>query len=205
MPRVTEAHLKAREEQILEAACKCFGEKGFHLTTMRDICKASGLSPGAVYRYFKGKDAIVEAMAEMGRRNTRDYVRSLATSDRADEALLQILNGLLSFLDTPEARRGSRLDVRLWGEAIHMPRLRRLVRRAHTTLTGVFSEVIRKGQAAGEIRKELPCRATAQVLIALGLGMTLQNALIPRTEFKKWTRVFDHLLAGTFTTPRREP
>jgi AcrR family transcriptional regulator len=55
MPKVTEAHLEARRSQILDAAWTCFARKGYHQATMQDICKESGLSPGAIYRYSAKK------------------------------------------------------------------------------------------------------------------------------------------------------
>src|SRR4030042_7081481 len=62
MPKVTEGHLEARGQQILDAAWACFARKGYHQRTMQDICQESGLSPGAIYRYFAGKEAILEAI-----------------------------------------------------------------------------------------------------------------------------------------------
>jgi hypothetical protein len=46
MPKVTEAHLEARRRQIVDAAAACFSQRGFHQTTMQDICKQAALSPG---------------------------------------------------------------------------------------------------------------------------------------------------------------
>src|SRR5918992_5210095 len=63
MPKVSEEHLAARRRQILDAALVCFSRSGFHRTSMQQIFEESGLSPGAVYRYFKSKDQIVEAIA----------------------------------------------------------------------------------------------------------------------------------------------
>ena len=59
MPKVTQAHLEARRQQILDAAFGCFARQGFHQTTMQDICREAELSPGAVYRYFDSKEAII--------------------------------------------------------------------------------------------------------------------------------------------------
>ena len=37
MARVTEAHVEARRNQILDAAWSCFARRGYHQTTMQDI------------------------------------------------------------------------------------------------------------------------------------------------------------------------
>lgn len=55
MPRVSDAHLASRRQQIVDAASQLFAEKGFSRTTMADVVAASKLSTGAVYRYFSGK------------------------------------------------------------------------------------------------------------------------------------------------------
>jgi AcrR family transcriptional regulator len=63
MPRVSEEHLERRRQQILDAAQLCFARKGFHETSMQDVFAESGMSAGAVYRYFKSKNDIVAALA----------------------------------------------------------------------------------------------------------------------------------------------
>ena len=47
MPEVTEAHLEARRQQIINAAFACFSRNGFHQTTIQDICQEALLSLGA--------------------------------------------------------------------------------------------------------------------------------------------------------------
>jgi AcrR family transcriptional regulator len=54
-PDVTEQ----RRHQILDAATKVFTRKGIDKTRMDDIVDETGLSKGALYWYFKGKDDIV--------------------------------------------------------------------------------------------------------------------------------------------------
>ena len=61
MPKVTDAHIAARRQQIIEAARACFSRQGFHQTSVQDICKEAGLSPGAVYGYFPSKEHIIAA------------------------------------------------------------------------------------------------------------------------------------------------
>jgi AcrR family transcriptional regulator len=52
--RITAARASAQRERILDAALTCFAREGFHAATMQDIVAESGLSPGAIYGYFKG-------------------------------------------------------------------------------------------------------------------------------------------------------
>ena len=63
MPKVSDAHRAARYEQILDAAIRCVGREGFHRTTMAHVIAESGLSAGAVYGYFKGKEDLIKAIA----------------------------------------------------------------------------------------------------------------------------------------------
>src|SRR6266568_1436364 len=63
MPRVSAEYLEHRREQILNAAQRCFARKGFYETSMQDVFRESGLSAGAVYRYFKSKDQLIQAIS----------------------------------------------------------------------------------------------------------------------------------------------
>src|SRR3712207_9276432 len=66
MPRVTDEHRRARREQILDAATATFAAQGFQATGMAEVIAASGLSAGAVYRYFTSKDQLIEAIVDRG-------------------------------------------------------------------------------------------------------------------------------------------
>ena len=64
MVRVTQAHIDAREDSIVESALGLFARKGSERTTMQDIATDAGLSAGAIYRYFPGKEKLLEAVFE---------------------------------------------------------------------------------------------------------------------------------------------
>lgn len=48
-----------RRAQILRAAIKLFSEKGYYTTTIQQIAKEAGVSPGLIYLYFGDKDDIL--------------------------------------------------------------------------------------------------------------------------------------------------
>src|SRR3954462_1611376 len=94
MPRVTQAHLDARRQQILDAARARFATHGFARTSMTDLVEASGLSVGAIYRYFKGKDEIVAAICEQSDQalpteltagSTREFLEHIRTMAREED------------------------------------------------------------------------------------------------------------------------
>lgn len=58
MARVSDAHLEARRQSILEAATRVFSHKGIAAATMAEIASVAGISPGAIYRYFENKDEL---------------------------------------------------------------------------------------------------------------------------------------------------
>jgi len=64
MPRVTAAHEQAVRQRIVDASIEVFRELGFQKATIQDVVRKSGLSVGAVYTHFKGKEELfLEACA----------------------------------------------------------------------------------------------------------------------------------------------
>ena len=64
MPKTSAAAKAARQEQILNAAVRCFARKGFYATTIEDLVVETGLSRGALYLYFPNKEALYLALAD---------------------------------------------------------------------------------------------------------------------------------------------
>lgn len=64
MPTLTpERRAKARENIEL-AAIRCFVTKGFHGTTTREIATEAGVSTGALYAHYPGKDELFAAIID---------------------------------------------------------------------------------------------------------------------------------------------
>jgi len=51
-----------KREAIFDAALTLFAERGFHGTSVPDIATRAGVGAGTIYRYFEGKDALVNAL-----------------------------------------------------------------------------------------------------------------------------------------------
>lgn len=64
MPKVTEAHRAARRSEILDAAQRVFAVHGYRGSSIAQIIKESGLSAGAIYSYYSGKEELFHAVVE---------------------------------------------------------------------------------------------------------------------------------------------
>ncbi|MYR07939.1 TetR family transcriptional regulator [Gordonia sp. SID5947] len=53
-------------EQLLRAALRLFGSKGFHATSMRDLATEAGVSPPSIYNHYASKEAILAAALVAG-------------------------------------------------------------------------------------------------------------------------------------------
>jgi len=71
-----------RKNQILEAAIAAFARLGFQQTRMDDIASQAGLSKGALYLYYKSKDAIIAALLKYFFAQEFNRLQEFVESDR---------------------------------------------------------------------------------------------------------------------------
>jgi len=76
LPR-TRAH--NRQPQLLEAAARVFRQKGYAITTMRDIAAATGMTAGSIYYHYPSKGELLLAV----------YAEGVARVSAAVQAALQ--------------------------------------------------------------------------------------------------------------------
>ena len=58
---VRAARASSRRRQVLDAAVKVMGAKGFHQTSMQDLAAEAKVSVGLIYTYFGGKEDLLLA------------------------------------------------------------------------------------------------------------------------------------------------
>lgn len=75
--RKAQARVAAQRTRILQAAEKCFVERGFHATSMATIAQTAAMSPGLIYRYFRSKSEIILAIIERQLETARERIGAL--------------------------------------------------------------------------------------------------------------------------------
>ena len=86
-----------KQDQVLQAAARCFVDEGFHGSSMSRIAKAAQMSVGHIYHYFESKDAIIAELVrrEEARANERlDYFESLDSETLFDALIGKVEEGI---------------------------------------------------------------------------------------------------------------
>ena len=161
--------------QILEAALACFSENGFHQTGMADIVKKSGLSHGAVYLYFQGKDDLIEALADD--RHRREAVLNSVAQGSGDpiKGLHALVRVYAQWLTDPAGEARRRVGVHGWSEALRNRRVRTSVVEGIDMPRALIVALVERAQHDGLIKRDLGSDAIARVLVAIFQGFVLQK------------------------------
>lgn len=181
MPRITDERRAARREQILEAARACLQEHGLEAVSMEMIIARSGLSTGAVYGYFKGKEEIISAVVTDGTTAMGRQLLPIVT-DPAPPPLARFTEQLLrAITDFGRDKPGDidRLQIALhgWSHSQSDPALKAATRAAYRGQRELFADAVRRWQAAGTFDPGADPGAVAQLLQSIIIGFAAQRAL----------------------------
>ena len=100
------------KERILKIALELFAEKGYLGTSMSDIANRLGITKGALYKHYTGKqeilDSIVERMNQMYYERAQEYEMPETQPDGFAEAYLL---EMVDFIDCIQKDRKPELTV----------------------------------------------------------------------------------------------
>lgn len=201
-PKVPKAYLEARMTEIREAAIKCFMEKGFHNTTMQDIYKATSLSPGAVYNYFENKEDIVTAAVKMSQKRNSEALAS-AASGTPEEGLIKLGQIYFSCAREADCARAASFDFDLYSEAVRNPRIHETLRVNHDFILKKLAEVVKHNQRLGILNDSLDAIAISRVLFSILVATEIHKTLDPDFDLDSYATVFEAIVKGTFSHPRK--
>lgn len=78
-----------RRQQLLDAAARLFRERGYHVTSMRDIAREVGMLSGSIYYHFPSKEEILLAVYEEGLRHIEERVDAAVAAPNTPWARLE--------------------------------------------------------------------------------------------------------------------
>ena len=85
-----EQNKTANRAAILDAARRCFLERGYDAVTIRDVIRLTGLAAGTFYNYFRTKEDLLRALIES---RIRDITTQLVEVRRHARSLDEFVHG----------------------------------------------------------------------------------------------------------------
>ncbi|GAA3949179.1 TetR/AcrR family transcriptional regulator [Actinomadura viridis] len=179
---MSEEHLERRRRQILDAARACFIRKGVHETSMQDIFAEAGLSAGAVYRYFKSKNEIIEAITSTTIGDLHLFLAELVQADPV-LPLDELMERMARRAAALSGENGTiRLAPQAWSLAMYDPDLHVYVHDNIVKLRAYWVAYTERCVAAGLMPPGTDVEATGKTLFGVLPGFILQRLLLGDIE-----------------------
>ena len=187
----------------MDAAKACFSRQGFHQTSIQDICQESGLSPGAVYKYFASKEHIIAASCRDCQQGLADFVTAAKSQGSTPlESLDFIFDHGLEMLSAEAFRDGTIMNVQVWSEAMRSEEVRdALLEGTFDTLVRAFAELFEEAQKRGEVDPKLDPRGLGITTMGMFHGLVLHKSLDSQIDIVACGEAMRALYRGLFRAP----
>lgn len=159
-----------KRQKILEVATKEFAKKGYHEASISNIASKSGISVGAVYKYFDNKQDLFLTIVDHSIGRMETLLLGLAKAD--EDVIIKVEKIIREII---KASREDGILIKLYNSmtAINDKKLAKQFAVEMESMTArIYTEAIIEGQKSGEIRKDIDPRVAA--LLIDNLFMNLQ-------------------------------
>lgn len=154
--------MSQRRQRILKAAEVLLARYGYSKTTVADVAREAQIGVGTVYLEFKGKDSIVQALTRKHRDHILDGLAGIASDDSRSHAerFTAFLRFRISAMDEVAKQGHHGMDM----ISCVCPASAEALTEHFTLESQLLAELIRRGEAAGELRSPDP-EADASVVL----------------------------------------
>ena len=207
MPRVSAAHEQEVRDRILAAATRVFGTKGYQGATIADVVSESGLSVGAIYTYFSGKDELFRLSCDLiSAQGLEELAVRVATATTTAERLRIAIGLYIETIDEYAGAPGQASLIQAWAEADREPGVRDMLARRRERLVGAAQMLLHQGVVAGELPAWMDVEAVSRGFLALMDGLLLQrieagDAYRPADLERRAGAILDFILVAASADP----
>jgi AcrR family transcriptional regulator len=205
VPRISPDREAAVRDRIIRAALEVFAEKGYRGATIADVVRRSGLSVGAIYTHFSGKEALfLHSCDHVSGRGLEALASRLATAAGTADRLRLAIAFYIESIDQFEGETGQVALLAAWAEAEAEPGVREMLVRRRERLVGAAHMLIQEGVTQGELPVWLDVDGIARAFLAMLDGLLLQrveagDAYRPADTLRRATAMLEVLLAAAAT------
>jgi len=159
-------------QRIMDAAKSCFVRHGFQGASMQQICSECGMSPGALYRYFSSKEAIVEAICAVDRKEDADSFIALLSNPSVVDGLV---DAAVAHIRHIHERNNAALFAEIRAESMRNEAVRETCDLSRGPVAEIIHAHLHQAIDRGEIAPVVDIMSLMGVLMAVGEGMALND------------------------------
>jgi AcrR family transcriptional regulator len=199
VPRV--ADHDERRAQVARAFQRLLAAEGFAAASFTKVAAEAGVSVGLIQHYFAGKDVLLRFAYDDAADRMSERVRARVRHGAAAGLPIAdvLLDSLVELLPL-DAERDVEYRVRqgLQAQALHLPALAEVARRAGGDILGYVTTVVENGVARGEVAHDVDAVLAARMILATVQGLADQVALSGADAFPA-REVLRRSIAAVFT------
>jgi AcrR family transcriptional regulator len=139
---------------------------------MQQICAECGMSPGALYRYFPSKEAIVAAICEADR---QDDMTCFGAFRNATSALDGLVEGAMAHIAHTHNKGSAALFAEMRSESNRNATIRDTVDGHKQEIAGMIAPLIQGAIERGEIDPPVDLQTLMAVLMSVGEGIAIND------------------------------
>jgi AcrR family transcriptional regulator len=162
-------------EILLEAAFRVFATRGYRATRLEQVAEAAGVTKGAIYHYFQGKEDLLRRAVQSRHRAMFAEIEAALERERAPSSakIRFVLRKVWQHWMEPEWGHAFRL---LMGElSVEFPALFRMwAEEGPVHGWALVRQLIEEGVQGGEFRADADAEVAARLIVS---GLMLQAAL----------------------------
>jgi TetR/AcrR family transcriptional repressor of nem operon len=182
------------EEAVLSAAAAAFWERGYHATSIDDLCVATGLKRGSLYGAYGDKKGILLAALE---RYSEGRIARLAESLKSPGPMREVLReALLYYVQTVSDLDRARACF-ITNTALELtPRDRdvaEMIGRIFRRMAALWADAATRARAEGVFATKLDDRTAGNILLCVVQGLRVMGKICNREEL---TAIVDSTLNG---------
>lgn len=192
MPKRDQAYMDEQRTAIARAALSVLLEKGVYATSLRDICRAAGVSIGALYTHFATKEEAIVAACALDMAEQREA----PPASNWDSYVADMIESLPVRGQGRTARR-FRLSLQFVAELAMMETSPPGLTAIYLQYREILSRNLKHLHESGEIGLPLGLATTTEIHMQLNAGVNYQIAADPELDANIAKEAFATALALT--------
>jgi TetR/AcrR family transcriptional regulator, transcriptional repressor for nem operon len=172
-----------KNDQVLEAAKGVFWEKGYHLTSTRDLTAAMGMTTASVYNAFGDKRGLfLAALDQYLDQSARERMARLEASFPPHDAISGFFAEIIAVSLADPRRRGCMLVNTALEACEDDPEIREIVAAETLEMERFFTRCAKAAQSAGTMASNIRPQDTGKMLLSVALGLRVLARIRPHPD-----------------------